>query len=299
MHRNSSIYLMKNQYLYHILAIVSVSIWGLTFISTKVLLAAGLSAEIIFFYRFLMAYVCMIAIDHKRLFADNRKDEFMLLLCGITGGSLYFVTENTALALTFASNVSLIICTAPLFTMLFARLSHNSRQPLPVKMVIGAFIALLGVGAVVFTPDQSLQFNPLGDILTLAAAILWAVYCVLLKSLGNRYSAFFLTRKVFFYGVLTISIYLLFGQQPLFSPTVFRPTVLGNLIFLGIGASLLCYLMWNVTVKKLGAQKASNYLYLIPLVTVSAAAIILAEPVTPTTIAGSVLIIGGVFLAEK
>ena len=120
---------MKSQYLYHILAIISVCIWGLTFISTKILLAAGLSAEIIFFYRFLMAYVCMIAIYHKRLFADNRKDEFMLLLSGITGGSLYFVTENTALALTFASNVSLIICTAPLFTIMFARLTAENRQP--------------------------------------------------------------------------------------------------------------------------------------------------------------------------
>lgn len=290
---------MKSQYLYHILAIISVSIWGLTFISTKMLLAAGLSAEIIFFYRFLMAYVCMIAIDHKRLSADNRKDEFLLLLCGITGGSLYFVTENTALALTFASNVSLIICTAPLFTIMLARLTAGNRQPLPTKMITGAFIALLGVGAIVFTPGEEVRFNPAGDLLSLSAAILWAVYCILLRGIGKRYSAFFLTRKVFFYGLLTISIYLIFKQQPLLDPALRLPIVAGNLIFLGIGASLLCYLMWNVTVKKLGAQKASNYLYLNPLVTVIAAAIILSEPITATTVAGSVLIIGGVFLAEK
>lgn len=290
---------MKSQYLYHILAIISVSIWGLTFISTKMLLAAGLSAEIIFFYRFLMAYVCMIAIDHKRLSADNRKDEFLLLLCGITGGSLYFVTENTALALTFASNVSLIICTAPLFTIMLARLTAVNRQPLPTKMITGAFIALSGVGAIVFTPGEEVRFNPAGDLLSLSAAILWAVYCILLRGLGKRYSAFFLTRKVFFYGLLTISIYLIFKQEPLLDPALRLPVVAGNLIFLGIGASLLCYLMWNATVKRLGAQKASNYLYLNPLVTVIAAAIILSEPITATTIAGSVLIIGGVFLAEK
>lgn len=290
---------MKSQYLYHILAIISVSIWGLTFISTKMLLAAGLSAEIIFFYRFLMAYVCMIAIDHKRLSADNRKDEFLLLLCGITGGSLYFVTENTALALTFASNVSLIICTAPLFTIMLARLTAVNRQPLPTKMITGAFIALSGVGAIVFTPGEEVRFNPTGDLLSLSAAILWAVYCILLRGLGKRYSAFFLTRKVFFYGLLTISIYLIFKQEPLLDPALRLPVVAGNLIFLGIGASLLCYLMWNATVKRLGAQKASNYLYLNPLVTVIAAAIILSEPITATTIAGSILIIGGVFLAEK
>lgn len=290
---------MKSQYLYHILAIISVCVWGLTFISTKILLAAGLSAEIIFFYRFLMAYVCMIAIDHKRLFADNRKDEFLLLLCGITGGSLYFVTENTALALTFASNVSLIICTAPLFTIMLARLTAVNRQPLPTKMITGAFIALSGVGAIVFTPGEEVRFNPAGDLLSLSAAILWAVYCILLRGLGKRYSAFFLTRKVFFYGLLTISIYLIFKQEPLLDPALRLLVVAGNLIFLGIGASLLCYLMWNATVKRLGAQKASNYLYLNPLVTVIAAAIILSEPITATTIAGSVLIIGGVFLAEK
>lgn len=289
---------MRNPILYHALAIVTVAIWGITFISTKMLIQHGLSPEEIFFYRFLMAYVCMVAIAHKRLFASTGIDEFKFFLCGISGGSLYFVVENTALGITLASNVGLIISTAPLFTMLFSRLFiHNTR--LPSKMVAGALIALTGVGAVVFNGNMVLKINPLGDMLTLVAAALWAVYSLLLKDVSNRYSTFFITRKVFFYGIATVAVYFLF--RPIdFRPEVMAlPVVYGNLLFLGLGASLMCYISWNVVVRHLGAAKASNYLYFIPLVTLVAATVLLSEPLSVISVCGAALILGGVILAEK
>ena len=97
---------LKHGY-YHLIAILTVAIWGLTFISTKVLINHGLTPQEIFFYRFLIAYTGIWVISPKRLFTGNWKDELWLVAGGIFGGSLYFFTENTALGITQASNVSL------------------------------------------------------------------------------------------------------------------------------------------------------------------------------------------------
>ena len=107
---------------YHLIAILTVAIWGLTFIATKVLINHGLTPQEIFFYRFLIAYIGIWAISPKHLFADNLKDELWLVAGGVFGGSLYFFTENTALGITQASNVDFIIFTAPLLTTILSML---------------------------------------------------------------------------------------------------------------------------------------------------------------------------------
>ena len=84
---------MKN-YTYHLVAVLTVGIWGLTFISTKVLIGHGLSPQEIFLLRFLIAYMGIWLISPRKLFADNWKDEFWMFLGGMTGGSFYFFTEN-------------------------------------------------------------------------------------------------------------------------------------------------------------------------------------------------------------
>ena len=68
---------LKHGY-YHLIAILVVAIWGLTFISTKVLINHGLTPQEIFFYRFLIAYLGIWVISPKRLFTSNWKDELWL-----------------------------------------------------------------------------------------------------------------------------------------------------------------------------------------------------------------------------
>lgn len=75
--------------------------------------------------------------------------------------------------------------------------------------------------------------------------------------------------------------------------------VVGNLLFLGIGASFMCYLWWNGAVKTLGVEKTANYIYLVPPITIAASAIIIEEPISLSMIIGTVLIVGGVFLSTK
>jgi len=287
----------RNVILYHLIAALTVIIWGITFVSTKILINTGLTPVEIFLYRFVLAYCCILFISHKKLWANNLKDEFLFFICGLCGGSLYFIAENTALGITLASNVSLLICTAPLITAILAYFFY--KEPLQRKMLYGSLIALLGVGLVVFNGNFLLKINPLGDLLTIFAATMWAFYCLILKKLNPVYSTLFITRKVFIYGILSLCIYFIFKPLAFNIELLSKPVVYLNLLFLGLIASMLCYIMWNSAVKILGASKTANYIYVVPLVTILTSAIFLKETITIASLIGAICIIGGVYMAEK
>lgn len=288
---------LKHGY-YHLIAILTVSIWGLTFIATKVLIGYGLTPQEIFFYRFLIAYAGIWIISPKRLFANRWKDEFWLMAGGIFGGSLYFFTENTALGITQASNVSFLICTAPLLTTILSLLFYKSEKATK-GLIGGSLLALAGVGLVVFNGSVILKISPVGDLLTLLAAFSWAFYSLIIRKMTGRYPTVFITRKIFFYGVLTIlPAFLLHPLQPNLD-VLLKPIVLSNLLFLAVLASLICYVLWNVVLKQLGTVRASNYIYLNPLVTMVASMMILQEQITLFALIGAGCIVCGVYLAER
>ena len=290
--------MFKNKVLlFHLITAAVVTIWGVTFVSTKVLLQHGLGPMDIMFYRFVIAYCCILTISHKRLWANNWKDELMLMLSGLTGGTLYFIAENNALRISQASNVALLVCTTPIFTALLA--NWIFKEPLRKNMMIGSFIALIGVGLVVFSGSVILQINPLGDFLSIMAALMWAIYCLILKPLGKRYPTTFITRKVFIYSILSVMVYFLFDPLMMDVETLTNPIVLLNLFFLGIVASMLCFIAWNAAVKVLGPSRTANYIYVQPMSTLILSSIILSEIITLTSLIGAACIIGGVYLAEK
>lgn len=282
---------------FHLVAVLTVCIWGSTFIATKTLINQGLTPVEIFTYRFSLAYLCLLAFCHQKLMANTWRDEGLFLLAGLTGGSLYFISENSALEITMASNVSLIVCTTPVLTVLLS--SFFFKEKLRKGFIAGSLVALSGVTLVVFNGSVFLKLNPLGDCLTLLAALSWAFYSLILRQMGNKYSTLFITRKVFFYGLITMILYLPFAPSSFHLERLCYPLVYGNLLFLGIVASMLCYLSWNACVRIIGASRASNYLYINPLVAVWASHLFLSEPITPTALLGAGLIIGGVYIVEK
>ena len=282
---------------FHLIAVLTVCIWGSTFIATKTLINQGLTPVEIFTYRFSLAYLCLLAFCHQKLMANTWRDEGLFLLAGLTGGSLYFISENSALEITMASNVSLIVCTTPVLTVLLS--SFFFKEKLRKGFIAGSLVALSGVTLVVFNGSVFLTLNPLGDCLTLLAALSWAFYSLILRQMGNKYSTLFITRKVFFYGLITMILYLPFAPSSFHLERLCYPLVYGNLLFLGIVASMLCYLSWNACVRIIGASRASNYLYINPLVAVWASHLFLSEPITPTALLGAGLIIGGVYIVEK
>ena len=189
-----------------------VVVWGITFVNTKVLLLAGLSPSDVLFYRTLIAWSALIVLLPKPIFSKSWKDEGIMVLLGMLGGSLYFLTENTALAYTQASNVAVLVTTSPLLTVLVGMVIRRDFR-VPGRFWLGSLLALTGVVCVIMNGVFILKISPKGDLLTLAAALCWALYSLLLKVMMQRYNARFLTRKVLFYALLTLTPY--FALQPL------------------------------------------------------------------------------------
>lgn len=299
----------KPRIIYHILAFVTVAIWGVTFVCTKVLIGAGLDPAQIFALRFIIAYlgiwaICLIKKGPSLKLFGSLKEELLFLALGVSGGSFYFLTENHALANTQACNVSFLVCSAPLWTLLLSlllrRAGKNEGQEdvrLSPKIVIGTLLALAGMAMTIFG-RESVNFSPKGDILAIAAALCWAVYSILMGPASARYGSLFLTRKVFFYGLLTIIPFLL-SQEPPSLATLTNPTVLINLLFLAVFASLVCFLLWNKVIARLGNFTSTNYVYLNPFFTLLFATLLLGETLSAIELVGCITIVSGVYLAAK
>lgn len=290
---------------YHLVAFLTVAVWGTTFVWTKLLIQSGLTPAQIFTLRFLMAYLLLLAFTlvHCRKkpvlwLANGWRDELLMAALGITGGSLYFLTENMALCYTTATNTSLIVCSCPLFAMLLVAAFYRTERLRPMQLA-GSVVALAGMAVVVLNGHFVLHLSPLGDLLAFSACLCWAAYSLLMKPAMGRYPALFTTRKVFFYGVLTILPYYI--CEPGFPSlhTLVQPNVAANLLFLGCVASMVCFLTWNWAMKKLGAVSCTNWVYLNPVTTIVAAWLVLDEQITPYFLAGSALILLGLWLANR
>ena len=286
----------------HLGAIVTVSAWGMSFISTKVLMEEGGFTPVeMFSYRFACAYLLLLLLTcNKRLLSLNWKDEVSFMLCGICAGSLYFITENVALLHTTAGNVSLLSAISPLFTTILMAVFY--RMKIKSGVILGSLIAFVGVGCVVFSSGTGLEIHPLGDLLALSSAMSWAIYSILVKRLIPLYNSFFITRKLFLYGVLSSLPILLTQDEPYHIAALFdlsHPQYILNFMFLVLMCSVAAYLIWNESMKALGQVTANNYLYGQPIVTMVVAAFIFHDPVTLLGVCGCILIISGLIISDK
>ena len=277
----------------HLLALLTIVIWGTTFISTKILLVDFRPTEILLL-RFVMGFLALLAVHPHRLKGTTRRQELMLAAAGLCGICLYYLLENIALVYTMASNVGVIISVAPFFTAIFSRLFIKEQEKLSIYFVIGFLVAMAGIFLISFN-GAKLELNPAGDLLALAAAVVWACYSVLTKKISSfGYNTILTTRRTFFYGILFMLPAL--DLEPEWE-RLMDPVCLLNLIYLGLGASALCFVTWNFAVKVLGVVKTSIYIYMVPVITTITSALILKEPVTRISAAGTVLAVAGLFLS--
>lgn len=280
----------------NLLALITVFIWATTFISSKILLYIFTPLEVMF-YRFVIAYFVLLILYPKFHKIDSLKEEAMFLLSGITGGSLYFLTENSAVKISQVSNVGLIVATAPIITALLAHF-FTKGEKINKNLIIGFLIAISGVFLVVFNGNFMLKLNPIGDLLALCAAASWSVYSIITKKFGSKYNHLYLTRKIFFYALITMFPFLFSSEFNFNLNKLLDIKVLSNLLFLGVVASSLCYVAWNFTVDKLGVIKTNNYIYLIPAITLIFSILILNEKITFYSGVGALFIFLGVYVSE-
>lgn len=280
----------------HLAALLTILIWGTTFISTKILLADFQPVEILFF-RFVMGYVVLLAAYPRRIEKLSRQQEMTFAAAGFCGVCLYYLLENVALTYTMASNVGVIISTAPFFTAIMAHMLIKSEQKLRINFFIGFAIAMAGIILISFNGSQ-LKINPFGDVLAFAAAFVWACYSILTRRISSfGLPVILATRRTFFYGILFMfpTLFLFDFQLDL---SRFTDTAnLLNILYLGMGASALCFVTWNYAVKMLGAVKTSIYIYMVPVITVITSILVLREAATWISITGTLLAVAGLFVS--
>lgn len=281
----------------HLLGLFTVLIWGTTFISTKILLNDFQPVEILFF-RFVMGFVALFIAYPRRMKRTNWKQEICFAGAGLAGVTLYYLFENIALTYTMASNVSVIMSTSPFFTAIISCIIAKGKEKLKVPFVIGFLIAMTGVYMVSFGGD-SMHINLNGDFLAIGAAITWACYSLIVKKIGEfGYNILLVTRKIFAYGLLFIIPALFFFDFKLNLSRFTNPVYAFNIIYLGLGASALCFVTWNTAVKLLGPVKTSIYIYLNPATTVVASMLILKERLTPIAWCGVLFTMLGLVISE-
>lgn len=293
---------MHRQLLYHFVAFLVVAIWGSTFVFTKLLLLSDLSPAQIFTLRFIIAYVGLLGIATFqrpfRWFSKSLWDELLMVGLGLTGGSLYFLTENAAMNYTTTTNTALIVCLCPLFAALLISMFYRD-QRLHGVQIVGSLLAAVGVIIVELNGHFVLHLSPTGDALAFAACLCWAAYSLLMIPASKRYDTLFITRKLFFYGLLTmIPYYIVYPEWPTMQ-MLMRPDTLLRLLFLGAIASTLCYYLWGWAIRRLGAVVTTNYVYFNPVVAILCAWTVLGERITLWFLLGTILILIGMFLADK
>ena len=277
----------------HLLALVAITIWSLTYIQTKILLIYLDPIEILM-VRFSLAWVILWIIYPRRT-PFIPKDEIWFALAGLSGIFGYYVLENFALIHTTAINVGLLVTLAPLLTLLIGSIMHHT--PLTHKALIGAMIAFIGVLILVF---DRLSLPKTGDILALMGAVSFAVYSIVLGHIPSHYHYLAVTRKSIFYGLLLLWIFwsgFYSGSFHLHAYT--HSTVLINLGTLTLLASVGAFILWRRAVMLIGSTRTSNYIYLVPLINTTASVWVLNEPFGWRIIAASVLILGGMIIANR
>jgi len=280
----------------HFFAFVTIAIWSAAFVSNKVLIAYLTPIEIMIF-RFILAYVVLLMLYPRFRLPRSVKDELFFLLAGSLGIFIYFLFENFALKYTQATNVGLFMGAIPLFTAIISHFLHPDEH-FTRKLFFGFVIAMAGMGMILLE-GHSFELRFKGDMLALLGAVTFAFYSAVIKHAPKGYHYIEITRKSFFYGLVLMLIWHLATEGSLHYEALFRPIVWLNILFLGLLSSGLAFVLYQQGIERIGSIAASNYIYLVPLLTALVGVVTLHEQITPVMFAAGGLILIGLFIVQK
>lgn len=295
----------KSKIVGHLAALLTATCWGCSFIASKVLMEDAMMTPVeVYVYRFAIAYIMLLMFTFREIRSKSWADELQLALCGICSGTLYFLMENYALMHTTTGNVSLLSSISPIFTAILLSIIYKTKMK--KGEVIGSSVAFIGVAMVIFSESigkgLGFEIHPFGDLLALTCAVSWAVYSIAIKRLIPIYSTLFITRKLFFYGLITSIPLLLAQSEPLHFSVMIdlrHPSYLLDMLFLAVMCSSMAYLLWNESMKIIGPLATNNYIYLQPPVTMIAGWLLLGENIYLLGYFGCFFILMGLVLADK
>lgn len=290
---------------YHLVALFTIFVWGTTFVSTKVLLVS-LSPLWILLLRFAVGFIVLCALRPRALRLDERTHELLFVAAGATGIAAYYLLENVALVFTAATAVGVIVAASPLFTAIISAILGD-RSSLDARFFVGFLLAMgglvvVGIGAEPDGMAASLgEASLFGDFLALLAALVWAVYSILVqKTASLGYETIASTKRTFLWGLVFIApISVLFDGSLVSPEALLQWDTMLNLLFLGVVASAVCFVTWGVSIKHLGPTISTTYIYLVPAITATASILLLGEPLNAFIVLGVLMAIAGLLLSQR
>jgi drug/metabolite transporter (DMT)-like permease len=279
--------------------IAVVVVWAGSFSVIKVLLDHGLAAGDIALLRYAIAApgFALILWRAGGLPGLSRADGLRIVLAGIAIVVGYHVFLNLGTQHTTAGVAALVVALAPGLTLVFAVFAGLER--LYPRRVLGLLLALVGVGVVVTlgTGEELSPGSAKGPLLVLGAPLSFAFYNVVLKPLLGRYDLLALTAATSLVG--SIGLVPFVRGSTLDSAAELSAQDLALVLYLGVLATLLGYIGWNVGLRGLGPTRAVAYAYAISPLAVLIGAVFLDEPVTVWLLLGAALVVGGIALAQR
>ena len=221
-------------------------------------------------------------------------------LVGIAALSALFVAQTIALTVgthhTSAAHSTIIMSAFPFFTALFAHgLVPGDRLTAPV--MVGIFIAFVGVAATFIGRNIATGATALGDLLVLGSSIGLALRTVYAKRLSRRIDAL---RLLFWMLTLSLPPYAalsLIFEDPLAAHFSTRSIV--ALAYVGLVVAGFCFLSWFAMLHRYSPSRLSVLFFLQPLAGLAGSRLLVNEPVGPTLIAGGILVAAGIAVVNR
>jgi drug/metabolite transporter (DMT)-like permease len=222
-----------------------------------------------------------------------------LALTAFLGLTICNTVVYVAAATSNALNMTLIAICSPIFTIVFARLFLN--DTLTIRRIIALIIASSGV-VFLITDGQLSRLTHLtfseGDLWMLGQAASFALYSILVRKKPAELQPLTFLFSLFVLGTLFLLPWFI-SELPGMKMIEFSPTILGAILYLGLGPSLLAYLCWNESVAIIGPTRAAFVYYCLPLFSGGEALLLLGEPVTVTHVLSGTMILAGVIFTTR
>ena len=279
-------------------ATMSISFWGVSFVSTKAVLGK-LDPYSLLVVRFAIGslfLLLLLLMQRNRLLVSFKYIPHLMIL-GILGVFVHQILQATALLSINASSAGWLISFSPIFTVILSILFLHEK--LSISKAVGMVLAITGVLIVTTTRmGQSFQVSiNIGFLLMMLSTLNWAVYSVLLKSLKIPYSPLLITFYMSLIG-LTLTTPFLIRNKGWESLSLLNYSEWAHLLFLGVFVSGIAYWYWGRALEVLEASKVSMFLYMEPIATLVAAVLLLDEKVFLISVAGGIIIIIGVIIVN-
>jgi len=285
---------LKNKEMSHLMAIILMFIWSLSYLSIKVI-SEEVSPILSAFYRFVFAAIILFVILKVKFPKEKvlKEDRLKFAMGGLFGVTIYFIFENYSVAYTSASNVAILIASIPVFTLFTQRVIY--KEKFTFGKMIGVALSLIGIIIIIAAKGRLslLSKGNIGDLMALGAVFSWIIYNMVCSSFKGNYKVLTITTYEIMWGSLFLSPSLFFSKLQMPSTIVVL-----NLVFLSIFCSCIGYVMYVHCLKDLGATVITTYINLQPIMSLIAAGVILNEVVTVYQVVGCIVIIVGVTLVS-